>query len=162
MPAPATVFPADLQALINAHRAPLRISARYQFAASPERLFAVLGDLEGITRFFPMIHHASVAHQGGGAGAGSERICSIRGMGKVRERVVWWRTPQGYAYRADGRFVPLRDHLGVIFIEPAPGGGSILVWRQYLRTRFGPMGWMFPVMMRMMMDRAVKNVARLA
>ncbi len=154
-------LPADLVAQIAKSRAPLRIDARYCLAASPERLFALLGDLEGITRFFPMIHHAAVEHEGGCAGEGSLRVCSVRGMGKVKERVVWWRRPQGYAYRAEGPLVPLRNHLGVILITPDGASGSILEWRQYLETRFGPASWLFPLMMRQLMNRAVRNIAKL-
>ncbi|KZC23847.1 hypothetical protein RHOFW104T7_11910 [Rhodanobacter thiooxydans] len=130
-------------------------------AASPQQLFTVLGDLEGITRFFPMIHHASVEHAGGCTGEGSLRVCSIRGMGKVNEKIVWYRNPDGYAYRAEGRMVPLRNHLGVILISGDGAGGSLVEWRQYFETRYGLMGWMFPVMMRMMMKRAVANIGKL-
>lgn len=150
-----------IAALVDNHPAPLRIAERYRVDASPERLFAVLGDLEGITRFFPLIHHASVEHAAGCAGEGSLRVCSIRGMGQVAEKVVWWREPVGYAYRADGRMIPLRRHLGLITITVDAQGGSLLEWRQYFETRYGPMGWMFPPMMRMMMGRAVVNIARL-
>ena len=148
----------QLASLIANHAAPRRIFQRYRVAASPQELFSVLGDLEGITRFFPMIHHASVKHAGGGAGEGSLRVCSIRGMGKVNEKIVWYRKPHGYAYRADGRMVPLRNHLGVIMIMNGVTGGSLLEWSQYFDTRFGPMGWAFPTMMRMMMNRAVANI----
>lgn len=150
-----------LAALVGSHPAPLRIAERYRIDAPPERLFAVLGDLEGITRFFPLIHHASVEHASGCAGEGSLRVCSIHGMGQVAEKVVWWHEPVGYAYQADGRMIPLRQHLGVITIWIDAEGGSLLEWRQYFETRYGPMGWLFPPMMRMMMGRAVTNIARL-
>ncbi|NMM29234.1 MAG: SRPBCC family protein [Glaciimonas sp.] len=140
---------------------PLRINAHYSVGAKPEQLFSVLGDLEGITRFFPMIHHATVEHTADCAGEGSLRVCSIRGMGKVNEEIVWWSEPNGYAYRANGLLVPLRDHLGVILISDDGSGGAILEWRQYFNTRYGLLGWMFPVMMRFLMDRAIRNLAKL-
>lgn len=155
--------PADaaLAALIEAHPAPLRIDASFRLEAPPEQVFAMLGDLEGITRFFPLIHHARVQHASGCVGTGSERVCSIRGMGDVNERVVWWHAPIGYAYRARGRLLPLHQHLGVIRIGPGAQGGSELSWQQYFHTRLGPLGWMFPFMMRHMMGRAVTNIESL-
>lgn len=152
---------AALAALIARHPAPLRIDASFRLKAPPEKVFAMLGDLEGITRFFPLIHHAAVRHANGCVGAGSERVCSIRGMGKVNERIVWWNAPIGYAYRAQGPLVPLREHLGVIQIAPGAQGGSELTWRQYFHTRLGPLGWMFPFMMRRMMGRAAANIDKL-
>lgn len=150
-----------LEDLVRSNPAPLRIVSRFHVDVAPRELFAMLGDLEGITRYFPLIHHAAVQHPAGCAGEGSERVCSIRGMGDVAEKVVWWREPVGYAYRANGRFMPLQDHLGVITITELNDGSSLLDWRQYFNTRYGPMGWMFPVMMRVMMKRAVSNMARL-
>lgn len=150
-----------LEGLIRDHPAPLRIEARFHVDASPRAVFGTLGDLEGITRYFPMIHRAVVHHPEGCAGDGSERVCSIRGMGDVTERIVWWREPVGYAYRANGPWIPLQDHLGVISIAELNDGSSLLDWRQYFNTRYGPMGWMFPPMMRLMMGRAVSNLAGL-
>lgn len=148
--------------LIAQHRAPLRIAARYRLAASPRQVFSILGDLEGITRFFPMIHHAKVDHAAGCPAAGSVRVCAIRGMGELTEKVLWWHEPGGYAYRADGPWVPLRDHMGVIQIASVGDGTKSLVdWRQYFDTRYGPMGWMFPIFMRAMMGRAMVNIGKL-
>jgi carbon monoxide dehydrogenase subunit G len=154
-------LPPELSDLINRQQTPLRIDARYSIGAKPEQLFSVLGDLEGITKFFPMIHHATVAHATSCAGEGSLRVCSVRGMGKVSERIVWWSEPNGYAYRANGSLVPLRDHLGIILISADDDGSALLEWRQYFDTRYGPLGWMFPVMMRVLMGRAIRNIAKL-
>lgn len=154
-------LPPELSDLVKRQQTPLRIDARYSIVAKPEDLFSVLGDLEGITKFFPMIHHATVAHGSGCVGEGSLRVCSIRGMGRVSERIVWWSAPNGYAYRANGPLVPLHDHLGVILISPDDTGNATLEWRQYFDTRYGPLGWMFPVMMRFLMGRAVRNIAGL-
>lgn len=154
-------LPEEPRELALAHGAPLRIDAAYALRAAPEAVFAVIADLQGIARFFPMIQHASVAHPRGCVGEGSERVCSIRGMGKVRERIVWWREPVGYAYRAQGTLMPLRNHLGLIVLERMEAGGTRLVWRQYFDTRFGLLGWVFPWMMRRLMNRAIGNIARM-
>ncbi len=154
-------LPSGAADLINRHHAPLRIARQYRLHAAPEQVFSILGDLEGITSFFPMIHHADVRHAGSCAGEGSVRVCSIRGMGKVNERIVWWDEPKGYAYAANGTLVPLRDHLGVIVISDLGNGESAVEWRQYFNTRLGPLGWLFPLMMRRLMDRSIRNIAGL-
>ncbi len=155
-------LPSGVSGLIERQPAPLRITEYFRVGMRPEQLFAELGDMEGITRFFPLIYHATVAHHAGCAGEGSQRVCSIHGMGKVNERIVWWSRPEGYAYQASGIMVPFRNHLGIILITPAGDGGSMLEWRHYFETRYGPLGWIFPVMMRLLMRRAVRNIARLA
>lgn len=157
-----SVSPDDaLQNLLRNHSAPLRIAQRYALPATREKVFSVLGDLEGITRFFPMIHHAEVRRSDDCVGVGTLRVCSIRGMGKVDERIVWWSAPAGYAYAAAGRFVPIKDHLGVIRIFQDGDGSSTIEWRQYFNTRYGVLGWVFPSMMKIMMGRAIRNIGRL-
>lgn len=151
----------DLEGLLQNHPAPLRIAERYTVHATRERIFSLLGDLQSITRFFPMIHHAEVRHEEGCAGEGSIRVCSVRGMGKIRERIVWWSEPAGYAYTAAGELVPIRDHLGVIRIFENDEGSATIEWRQYFNTRYGLLGWMFPFMMKIMMGRAIRNIGRL-
>lgn len=161
MDQPSLHLPPDLRELLNHQTSPLRIHAQYRLEASPEEVFNIIGDLKGITHFFPMIHHASVEHAHGCAGEGSTRVCSVRGMGKVRERIVWWAPPLGYAYRADGPFVPLGNHLGLVLIQPDDEGGSTLEWRQYFHTRLGPLGWTFRGVMPILMDRAATNIVKL-
>jgi hypothetical protein len=52
--------------------------------------------------------------------------------------------------------------MGVIQIAPEGEGGTSLVeWCQYFDTRYGPMGWMFPPIMRAMMGRAMTNIGKL-
>lgn len=156
-------LPNDAKNIIAREKAPLRIQVIAKFAASPQKVFAVVGDLEAITRFMPMIKHASVHHSlaTGCVGKGSERVCSMPGMGEVNEKVVWWDSPSGYAYRASGSMVPMRDHLGVFVLTSDTDGGTRVEWRHHFHTRFGPLGWMFPFMMKRMMRKAFINMGAL-
>ncbi len=154
-------LPSPVNRFLAQHRSPLRIHERYRIKASPQQVFGVLGDLEGITRFFPLIHHATVDAPADCIGEGSLRVCSVRGMGQVNEHIVWWNPPQGYAYRATGAMVPLRDHVGLIRLTHNSDGSTTVSWQQFFRTRFGPLGWVFPSMMRLLMARGIRNVARL-
>lgn len=161
MPLNETTFTENLSFTEDEERAPLRIHTRYHIKSPPESVFGIIGDLEGITRFFPMIHHATVLRSGANASEGNTRICYIRGMGAVHENIVWWQAPKGFAYKASGKLVPLKNHLGIILLEKHKDGGTVIEWRQYFDTRYGPLGWMFPTMMRLLMGKAIANIAKI-
>ncbi|HFD32233.1 MAG TPA: SRPBCC family protein [Gammaproteobacteria bacterium] len=148
----------DGQTLLAEQKSAPRIDMKYEFTSSPEKVFSIIGHLEGITRYFPMIYHATVNSPDNNDGEGSVRVCRIRGMGAVSEKIVWWSNPDGFAYKASGTFVPLKNHLGVIMLTRTAQGGTTLEWKQYFQTRFGPLGWMFPFMMKILMGKAIKNI----
>jgi hypothetical protein len=147
--------------IIARTNAPLRVKMVSRISASPEAVFSLLGDLGAITRLYPMIKTVRVRHRPGAdcAGEGSERACAMPGMGALNEKVVWWSAPSGFAYKASGNSAPIRDHLGVILLAPDGEGGTRLEWRHYFHTRFGPLGWMFPFMMKRMMRTMLDHAA---
>lgn len=63
--------------------------------------------------------------------------------------------PAGYAYIATGRLIPICDHLGAIVIFEDGENSSTVEWRQCFNTRYGPLGRVFPSMMKFLMGRAV-------
>jgi uncharacterized protein YndB with AHSA1/START domain len=143
-------------------QAPLRVEVTARLNASPERVFAAIGDLEAITRYMPMIRRAAVTHgsSGGTCGVGSERICALRnGMGTINETIVAWDPPSGFSYRASGSLMPMRDHLSEILIRQRTGNVTTIEWRHYFNSRFGPLGWLLPFMLRRMCREALINIA---
>ncbi len=147
-------------------QSPLRIDARALFSVPVEHVFQRLADLEGIGRFFPLIRSARVDYSNSRTACapdvGTCRVCSVTGMGDLREEIVRWNPPHGYAYKAEGKLAPIRNHLGVFHLQRTESGSCLLVWRQYFQNASGPLGLllggMFPLVMQVMMKRALSNL----
>jgi len=152
----------NLSLIEKAEKKPLRIQINAKFATTAENVFGVIADLDGISKYFPMVRHAITHHNSatGCAGEGSVRVCKMSaGMGDINEEIIWWNPPAGFAYRASGTMIPIRDHLGVITLTPDTQGYTRIEWRHYFETRLGPLGWMFPFMMKRMCREALVNMA---
>lgn len=140
--------------------APLRIEGTCRFDASPEKVWARVADHERLGEFVPLVGKVIVdSLSGGEVGTGSERVCSLTGMGKLRERFLVWDPPTGYVYSGSGRLVPIRDHAGILHVT-GDNGGSVLTWQQYFRTTRSPLGLIFPWVTRQIMRRAFLNLGK--
>jgi len=145
---PVTIPIPELAAEI---RAPLLLDASARFARPPEVVLPKLLDHQGMTNWFPMLHKVvEVSHAEDGHC--TERACSIRGMGTLNERIVWWDPSKGYSYSIDAEGVPVKDHTGVLLVE-ADGSGSVLEWRQHFNWR----GLLRPAVFKMMMPAMMKK-----
>ncbi len=144
--------------------APLRIRGEFRFDAPPPVVFAKLADHEDLGAWGPMIGHVTVDTStcavGEQDGVGLVRHCSLTGMGEVREEIVAWDPPHGYAYSGLGKRVPLEQHLGVFRLQPDGGGGTVVIWEQYFRAKRTLPGLLFPFMARSIMNRAAANLLK--
>lgn len=144
--------------------APLRMEGVVRFDAPPERVFAKIADHQGMVGWVPMMKSVRVDHLGSAApgtcGVGSVRHCSVQGMGQIRETIVYWEPPRGYAYRAAAKMMPTKNHLAVMLVRSDQCGGSLLIWRHYFHYKGFMMRWMFPFMFTSMMNKAIDNLRK--
>ncbi len=146
--------------------APLRAIAKAHFKAAPDRVFAKFADHEGMSQWVPMVKHgvridhasSKTPHR---CDAGSVRVCNFGGD-VLTETIKHWDAGKCYAYSVKpDKNSPAVDHLGVVTIESDGKGGSVVSWRQY----FNPKPWsmkakMMPFMMRFVLGKALKNLAK--
>jgi len=93
---------------------------RIEIDAEPDRVWAVVGDLEAIQRWVPGIARVEVD--------GMRRVCTLED-GRVQHEEISGYSPQArtYNYAIDGG-LPVRDNRGSFAVEPS-ADGSCVVWR---------------------------------
>ncbi|MBI5379013.1 MAG: SRPBCC family protein [Nitrospirae bacterium] len=89
--------------------------------ASPEKVWAVVGDLAGVTKWIPMIAHAKVE--------GSKRVCTMAdGSGELHESISEYsHTTRSYRYTIAEGPLPVKNYRGRFGVE-AKGQGALVVW----------------------------------
>jgi len=116
------------------------IHHQIEAACAPDRVWAVLADLEAVQHYNPTVRAATV-RGARRSGVGAERVCDLLPKGRVVERVTHW---------ADGREVglevaesdwPIRFMRWVTRIEPK-GAGSLISQNLEYELKFGPLGWL--------------------
>jgi len=139
--------------------APFQFSVKRKFLFSPENVWNIVADHQGMTTWMPMISHVEITNKGSEEklGLNCERECKF-GPDLLKEKIVHWDEPYGYAYMiADGSVPFASGHLGFIEIKPKEYGSEV-VWYQYFRPK-GFKGWMMKnFMMPWVMKKALKNL----
>jgi uncharacterized protein YndB with AHSA1/START domain len=112
-------------------RAPLRVEARAQSCASPDKVFAVLADHEHWPEWFPRIRRVTVIGQQR-EGVGARRRVELRGMTVDEEFIAWdvgarWTFT---AYDARPRFT--RSLVEDCVLTPLPDGGTDISYTMYM------------------------------
>ncbi|MEY2470320.1 MAG: hypothetical protein QOF21_3018 [Actinomycetota bacterium] len=110
--------------------APLRVEARAESTASPDKVFAVLADHERWPEWFPRLKQVTVIGQAEGVGA--RRRVALSGMTVDEEFIVWdpgarW-TFTGYDARP--RFT--RSLVEDCVLTPLPNGGTGISYTMYM------------------------------
>lgn len=118
------------QAIDWIERAPVRVEARAESTASPDKVFAVLADHERWPEWFPSLRDVKVL--GPAEGVGARRRVVIPGMTVDEEFIVWdpgarWAFT-GYAARP--RFT--RSLVEDCVLTPLPGGGTAITYTMYM------------------------------
>ena len=106
----------------------------------PERVWALLSDLEAAQRYNPSVRAATV--QGSRrTGVGAERACELVPKGRVVERVTQWEEGSVVGLEVAESDWPIHFMRWVTRVEPA---GSITRITQSLeyKVKFGPVGWL--------------------
>jgi uncharacterized protein YndB with AHSA1/START domain len=114
----------------------------------PERVWALLADLEAVQRYNPGVRRTAID----GAlrtGVGARRSCELVPKGRVVERVSHWEEGRAVGLELDEHNWPVDFMRWVTRIEPHGGGTRITQSLDY-QVKFGPLGWLLD---RMVMKR---------
>jgi uncharacterized protein YndB with AHSA1/START domain len=110
--------------------APVRVEARADSTASPDKVFAVLADHERWPEWFPSLRKVKVL--GPAEGVGARRRVVIPGM-TVDEEFIVWDPGSRWAftgYEARPRFT--RSLVEDCILTPLPDGGTAISYTMYL------------------------------
>lgn len=129
----------------------------------PERVWALLADLEAVRLYNPVVRRAAVEgalHEG----VGARRSCELDPKGRVVERVTHWEEGRAVGLELEEHNWPVAFMRWVTRIEPHGGGTRITQSLEY-KVKFGPFGWLFDqmVMKRKLtatMDTVFASLAR--
>jgi Polyketide cyclase / dehydrase and lipid transport len=114
----------------------------------PERVWALLGDLEAVQHYNPSVRRAAI-EGAGRTGVGARRLCELEPKGRVVERVTHWEEGRAVGLELDEHNWPVDFMRWVTRIEPHRGGTRITQSLEY-QVKFGPLGWLLD---RMVMKR---------
>ncbi len=106
----------------------------------PERVWALLSDLEAVQRYNPTVRAASVQGKQR-AGVGATRACDLAPKGRVVERVTHWEDGRALGLEIAESDWPIHFMRWVTRLEPDGGGTRITQDLEY-RVKFGPAGWL--------------------
>lgn len=106
----------------------------------PERVWALLADLEAVQRYNPGVRHAAV-EGAPRAGVGARRACELNPSGRVVERVTHWEEGRAVGLELDEHAWPVEFMRWVTRVEPHGAGTRISQALEY-QVKFGPLGWL--------------------
>lgn len=109
-------------------------------ACPPERVWAVLADLEAVARYNPGVRRAAIEGELR-TGVGAMRSCELVPRGRVVERVTHWEAGRALGLEIAESDWPIRFMRWVTRIEPSGGGTRITQSLEYA-VKFGPLGWL--------------------
>jgi hypothetical protein len=113
-------------------------------ACAPDRVWALLADLEAVQHYNPGVRHAAVE----GAlrtGVGARRSCELLPKGRVVERVTHWEEGRAVGLELESHDWPVDFMRWVTRIEPDARGTRITQALEY-QVKFGPVGWLLDQM----------------
>jgi ligand-binding SRPBCC domain-containing protein len=106
----------------------------------PERVWALLSDLEAVERYNPGVRAASI--QGTQkSGVGAKRACELLPKGRVVERVTQWEDRRALGLEVAESDWPIHFMRWVTRLEPSGEATRITQDLEY-RVKFGPLGWL--------------------
>ena len=119
-----------------------------QADCAPERVWALLSDLEAVALYNPTVRHASVVGQQR-SGVGAERSCDLAPKGRVVERVTHWEEGRALGLEVAESDWPIHYMRWTTRVDAARTGSVITQSLEY-SVKFGPLGW---ILDRLMMKR---------
>ena len=114
------------------------IMHRFETKASAAQLWRCLSDLTLVQSYNPTIAKATLTDKSK-PGLGTLRVCDLKPMGKVTERVTVWEEGKALGLVIVESDWPITAMNWVTRIEPAPSG-SVLTQRLDYSMKFGPFG----------------------
>jgi hypothetical protein len=109
-------------------------------ACPPERVWAVLADLEAVQRYNPGVRRAAIEGPQR-TGVGARRSCDLVPKGRVVERVTHWEDGCALGLEVAESDWPIHFMRWVTRVEPQGSGARITQSLEY-QVKFGPLGWL--------------------
>jgi ligand-binding SRPBCC domain-containing protein len=109
-------------------------------ACPPERVWALLADLEAVQRYNPGVRRAAIEGPQR-TGVGARRLCDLVPKGRVVERVTHWEDGCALGLEVAESDWPIHFMRWVTRVEPQGSGARITQSLEY-QVKFGPLGWL--------------------
>ena len=135
----------------------IHLNRTLKIDATPDAVWAVLGDFMHIDAFAPLIKSVDALTEGED-GVGSKRRNHFEnGTSLVEEVTEWKAANRSFRIRLlDMEAMPLVEAYSDMSVEPIAGGRSQVNWSMDYRVKYGPFGWLLgQTMMRMMMSKII-------
>jgi hypothetical protein len=117
----------------------------------PDRVWALLADLEAVQRYNPTVRTATVGAPRTGVGA--TRACELVPGGRVVERVTHWDDGRALGLEVAESDWPIHFMRWVTRVAPAGDATRITQELEY-QVKFGPLGWLLD---RLVMKRKLTS-----
>jgi Polyketide cyclase / dehydrase and lipid transport len=117
----------------------------------PERVWALLADLEAVQTYNPGVRLATIRGVQR-TGVGATRVCELKPSGRVVERVTHWEEGRALGLEVAESDWPIRFMRWVTRVEPKAAGTRISQDLEY-QVKFGPVGWLLD---RLAMERKLR------
>jgi Polyketide cyclase / dehydrase and lipid transport len=118
----------------------------------PERVWALLADLEAVQTYNPGVRVATIRGVQR-CGVGAERVCDLKPSGRVVERVTHWEEGCALGLEVAESEWPIRFMRWITRVEPKGAGTRISQELEY-QVKFGPVGWLLD---RLAMERKLRT-----
>ena len=105
----------------------------------PEKVWALLADLEAVQRYNPGVRAATI-EGGQRTGVGATRACTLVPKGRVVERVTHWEERRALGLEVAASDWPIHFMRWVTRLE-AQGGATRITQDLEYKVKFGPLGW---------------------
>lgn len=136
-------------------KAPLRLVMTIPVKNDRETALRAVLAVERVAKWVPSIKKAEVIRDA--SGTPSARVCTVQGMGKLTEAIVWFDESKGYAYAAEpSAALPMTDHLCVATVGIDASGVTTIRWAQHFNWR----GFLKPLMMKLMFPGMMRSLGK--
>lgn len=134
-----------------------RIQHEIEASCPPDRVWAILADLEAVREYNPGVRHAAIEGWPR-TGVGARRSCDLLPKGRVVERVTYWDEGRALGLEVAESDWPIHFMRWVTRLEPKGGGTRITQSLDY-KVKFGPLGWLLDrLFMRRKLTAALDEV----
>jgi hypothetical protein len=128
------------------------INHRIRANCPPERIWALLSDLEAVQLYNPGVKTAAVKGDLR-TGVGAERSCELLPKGRVLERVTDWEEGRAVGLEVAESDWPIH-YMGWVTRVESDGTGSVISQKLDYAVKFGPLGWLLD---RLVMKRKLTS-----